>query len=39
MKEKRVECPECKSEHIRKNGMRRGKQNHVCVNCGRQHRD
>ena len=31
-----MECPECKSEHIRKNGMRRGKQNHVCVNCGRQ---
>ena len=31
-----MKCPECKSEHIRKNGMRRGKQNHICVNCGRQ---
>ena len=31
-----MKCPECKSEHIRKNGMRRGKQNNVCVDCGRQ---
>ncbi len=31
-----MECPECQSKHIRKNGRRRGKQNHICVNCGRQ---
>jgi transposase-like protein len=31
-----MECPECKSSHIRKNGIKRGKQNHICVNCGRQ---
>lgn len=31
-----MECPECKSHHIRKNGMRRGKQNHIGVACGRQ---
>lgn len=31
-----MQCPECKSTHIRKNGNRRGKQNHICVECGRQ---
>lgn len=31
-----MECPECKSTHIRKNGKRKGKQNHICVQCGRQ---
>jgi transposase-like protein len=31
-----MQCPECKSTHIRKNGNRRGKQNHICVDCGRQ---
>ena len=31
-----MQCPECGSQHIRKNGNRRGKQNHICVNCGRQ---
>ena len=31
-----MECPECQSTHIRKNGKRRGKQNHICVDCGRQ---
>ena len=31
-----MKCPECKSENIRKNGMRSGKQNHICVDCGRQ---
>ena len=31
-----MECPECKSEHINKNGFRRGQQNHICVDCGRQ---
>lgn len=31
-----MQCPECGSTHIRKNGKKRGKQNHICVNCGRQ---
>ena len=31
-----MQCPECQSSHIRKNGIRRGKQNHICVDCGRQ---
>jgi transposase-like protein len=31
-----MQCPECKSTHIRQNGKRRGKQNHICVDCGRQ---
>ncbi|NJR69367.1 MAG: IS1 family transposase, partial [Synechococcales cyanobacterium CRU_2_2] len=31
-----MECPECQSTHIRRNGKRRGKQNHICMNCGRQ---
>jgi transposase-like protein len=31
-----MKCPECQSKHICKNGKRRGKQNHICVNCGRQ---
>lgn len=31
-----MECPECQSSHIRKNGKRRGKQNHICVDCARQ---
>ena len=31
-----MQCPECHSTHIRKNGKRRGKQNHICVNCNRQ---
>ncbi|MEM9137376.1 MAG: IS1 family transposase, partial [Cyanobacteria bacterium P01_F01_bin.42] len=26
----------CQSEHFRKNGYRRGKQNHLCLDCGRQ---
>jgi transposase-like protein len=30
------ECPECKSTHINKNGRKKGKQNYLCVNCGRQ---
>lgn len=28
-----MQCPECGSEHIRKNGHRRGKQNHLCIDC------
>jgi transposase-like protein len=31
-----MECPECHSTHIRKNGHKRGKQNHICVDCQRQ---
>ena len=31
-----MQCPECKSTHIRKNGKKKGKQNHICVQCGRQ---
>ncbi len=31
-----MQCPECGSTHIRKNGYRRGKQNHICVACSRQ---
>lgn len=31
-----MHCPECHSEHIRKNGFRGEKQNHLCVDCGRQ---
>ncbi len=31
-----MECPRCKSHHIRKNGKQRGKQNYICADCGRQ---
>lgn len=32
-----MKCPDCPSEHIRKNGLNhQGKQNHICVNCSRQ---
>ena len=31
-----MKCPKCQSRHIRKNGHRRGKQNHICADCGRQ---
>ena len=31
-----MQCPECKSTPIRKNGQRRGKQKHICVDCRRQ---
>jgi transposase-like protein len=31
-----VQCPDCESSKIRKNGKRRGKQNHICVECQRQ---
>lgn len=32
-----MQCPGCKSEHIRKNGKnRQRKQNYVCVSCDRQ---
>lgn len=31
-----MQCPEWQSTHIRKNGTGRGKQNNICVDCGRQ---
>lgn len=31
-----MQYPECKSTYICKNGHRRGKQNRICVDCGRQ---
>ena len=31
-----MHCPYCKSTDIRKNGKRRGKQNHICCDCDRQ---
>ncbi len=31
-----MQCPACQSTHIRKNGKKKGKQNHICVECGRQ---
>jgi transposase-like protein len=33
---KSIECPECKSTLVNKNGHKAGKQNHICVDCGRQ---
>jgi insertion element IS1 protein InsB len=31
-----MQCPECGATHIRKNGKKKGRQNHICVECGRQ---
>jgi len=31
-----MQCPECASSHVRKNGKKKGKQNHIYVSCGRQ---
>jgi len=31
-----MQCPDCRSTHIRKNGHRKGKQNHICADCHRQ---
>ncbi len=31
-----MQCPECGSTQIRKNGKNIGKQNHICVDCRRQ---
>lgn len=31
-----MQCPECQSTHIRKNGKNKGKQNYICVECHRQ---
>ena len=35
-KSEAIKCPECKSTHVNKNGRKAGKQNHICVDCGRQ---
>jgi hypothetical protein len=29
-------CPDCQSTKINKNGLKRGKQNHICLACRRQ---
>jgi transposase-like protein len=31
-----MKCPECQSTHVNKNGHKKGKQNYICVGCGRQ---
>ena len=31
-----MQCPDCGSTRIRKNGHRKGKQNHICGDCRRQ---
>ena len=31
-----MQCPECRSTHIRKNGHRKEKQNYICADCHRQ---
>ncbi len=31
-----MQCPDCSSTHIRKNGHQKGKQNHICADCCRQ---
>ncbi|MBD2104109.1 IS1 family transposase [Leptolyngbya sp. FACHB-261] len=31
-----MHCPECGDTHIRKNGKKKGKQNHICAAYGRQ---
>ena len=31
-----IECPECKSTRVNKNGHKAGKQNHICIDCGMQ---
>jgi transposase-like protein len=31
-----MQCPCCDSTQIRKNGVKKGKQNHICAECGRQ---
>ena len=34
-----MKCPECQASHINKNGHKKGKQNYICVDCGRQFLD
>jgi transposase-like protein len=31
-----MQCPECQSTYVNKNGHKKGKQNYICVDCGRQ---
>jgi transposase-like protein len=31
-----MQCPECQSTHVNKNGQKKGKENYICVGCGRQ---
>jgi insertion element IS1 protein InsB len=31
-----MQCPGCGSTNISKNGKQKGKQNHICKECGRQ---
>ena len=31
-----MQCPECQSTHVNKNGQKKGKQNYICVGCGRE---
>ena len=31
-----MQCPECQSTRINKNGHKKGKQNYICVSCSRQ---
>ena len=31
-----MKCPECQSTHVNKNGQKKGKQNYICVGCGKQ---
>jgi transposase-like protein len=31
-----MNCPSYDASHIRKNGRKNGKQNYICVGCGRQ---
>jgi transposase-like protein len=31
-----MQCPRCNSTHLRKNGIKQGKQNYICADCRRQ---
>jgi transposase-like protein len=31
-----MQCLECQSTHVNKNCQKKGKQNYICVGCGRQ---
>ena len=31
-----MQCPECQSTNVNKNGHKKGKQNYICVKCKRQ---
>jgi len=31
-----MQCPECHSNYVNKNDQKKGKQNYICVGCGRQ---